>query len=108
MFLLYSGSTLHGGVGREGHRQQDGILLPTFFSTFLKAEKASAEGDVTGGSKPTKKKNRKSKQQDAEKGQRNKRKRKDKQKESKGDEGSDEKSDAATAKENLGFEESEL
>ena len=44
MFLLYSGSSLHGGVCREGHQQQDGILLPTFFSTYLMAEKVKEKG----------------------------------------------------------------
>ena len=41
LFLLYSGSSLHGGICREGHRQQDGILLPTFFSSYLMAEKVT-------------------------------------------------------------------
>ena len=49
LYLLYSGSSLHGGVCREGHRQQDGILLPTFFTSFLMAEKVQRNGDEENG-----------------------------------------------------------
>ena len=39
MYLLYIGSTLHGGVVRERNRQRDGILISNFFCTYLLATK---------------------------------------------------------------------
>ena len=46
MFLVYSGSSLHGGVLSERNRLQDGILINNFFATYLLATKVPSEGKV--------------------------------------------------------------
>jgi hypothetical protein len=39
IMLLYSGTSLHGGIGHETNRKKDGLLLPNFFITYLLATK---------------------------------------------------------------------
>ena len=39
IFLLYSGTSLHGGIVFETDRLKDGVLLPNFFLSYLLAVK---------------------------------------------------------------------
>ena len=39
IFLLYSGTSLHGGVVYETDRLNDGVLMPNFFLSYLLAKK---------------------------------------------------------------------
>ena len=39
ILLLYSGTSLHGGIVQETKRTQEGVLLPNFFLTYLLATK---------------------------------------------------------------------
>ena len=52
MFMMYCGSSLHGGVVRESHRQRDGILISNFFITYFlstKPEELPEEGEEEAG-----------------------------------------------------------
>ena len=39
ILLLYSGTSLHGGIVQETKRTKEGVLLPNFFLTYLLATK---------------------------------------------------------------------
>jgi hypothetical protein len=39
ILLLYSGTSLHGGVVHETNRLKEGVMLPNFFLSYLLATK---------------------------------------------------------------------
>ena len=51
LFMLYCGTSLHGGVLLERQRYKYGILIPNFFLTYLLATKVESEQPCTFGKK---------------------------------------------------------
>ena len=47
LFLLYCGTSLHGGVFRERQRYTNGILFPNFFLTYMLATKLESKKTYT-------------------------------------------------------------
>ncbi len=47
LFLVLSGTTLHGGTSREKDRLKTGVLYHYFFVTYFKAHKAEDDKHLT-------------------------------------------------------------
>ena len=47
LFLIYCGTSLHGGIFLERQRHTKGILFPNFFLTYLLATKVESKKTYT-------------------------------------------------------------